>query len=138
MKHISSRFAAAALLVLPFLAAAPAQSAPATAKSSRALPCTNVAHVPVSDGSARAKATVERRGGGCGNATVEIKIWSDISFNPDKQLAHNKQFFSVGSLDAAGNCFTGLVHIRGVYSEMYVNGQKVAESGRAKLPGCAS
>ncbi|MFG3494423.1 hypothetical protein [Streptomyces sp. NPDC047928] len=118
---------------------APAQAGAQKAHgSSRALPCTNTAHLPTSDGTGRAKATVERRGGGCGNATVEVMIWSDIAFNPDKRLAHNKQFFSVGSLDAAGACFTGLVHVRGIYSEMYVNGQKVAESGRAQLPGCVA
>ncbi|MEU5895519.1 MULTISPECIES: hypothetical protein [Streptomyces] len=134
--------AAAALLALSALAAAPAHSAPTGAhpapEPSRALPCTNTAHIPVSDGFGRAKATVERRGGGCGNATVEIRIWSDISWNPDKQLGHNKQFFSVGSLDAAGACYNGFVHVRGIYSEMYVNGQKVAESARAKLPGCVA
>ncbi|WAL94917.1 hypothetical protein [Streptomyces sp. Je 1-369] len=134
--------AAAALLVLPALVAAPAHSAPTDthrpSKAPRSLPCTNTAHIPVSDGPGRAKATVERRGGGCGNATVEIRIWSDISWNPDKQFGHNKQFFSVGSLDAAGECYNGFVHVRGIYSEMYVNGQKVAESARAKLPGCVA
>ncbi|WP_306333986.1 hypothetical protein [Streptomyces sp. KL118A] len=140
IKNSLRGIAAAALLVLPALAAAPAHSAPAGTPSepSRSLPCTNTAHVPVSDGFGRARATVERRGGGCGNATVEIRIWSDVAFNPDKEFGYNKQFFSVGSLDAAGACYNAIVYVRGIYSEMYVNGEKVAESARAQLPGCSS
>ncbi|GGR87114.1 hypothetical protein [Streptomyces aureocirculatus] len=124
----------AALAMLVGLTAAPAvgQAAPS------ALPCENIAHLPSSDGHARAKADVQRRGGGCGNATVEITIWADLSLRPDVRIAHNKQFFSQGFLGAAGACYNGFGHVRGIYTEMHVNGQKVAESGRAPLPGCVA
>ncbi|XMN11054.1 hypothetical protein ACK8N7_36070 [Streptomyces griseobrunneus] len=65
-------------------------------------------------------------------------IWSDVSWSEDVRFGHNKQFFSVGSLDAADACYNGFGHVRGIYGEMYVNGQKVAESGRAQLPGCVA
>ncbi|WP_434587404.1 hypothetical protein [Streptomyces sp. A5-4] len=103
-----------------------------------ALPCTNTAHMPTSDGHARAKATAERRGGGFGNATVEVIVWADLSLRGDERVAQRSQFFSRGSVDAAGQCYNGFGHIRGIYTEMYVNGQKVAESARARMPGCVA
>ncbi|WP_282793593.1 hypothetical protein [Streptomyces sp. CC224B] len=125
---------AAVLMLLVGAAAAPAVERAVPA----ALPCDNIAHLPTSDGHARAKAAVQRVGGGCGNATVEIAVWADLSLRPDERIAYNKQFFSQGFLHAAGACFNGFAHVRGIYTEMYVNGQKVAESGRAQLPGCVA
>ncbi|MGK5544043.1 hypothetical protein ACSNOH_04805 [Streptomyces sp. URMC 127] len=124
----------AALAMVAGLTAGPAVGQAAAS----ALPCENIAHLPTSDGQARAKADVQRRGGGCGNATVEIMIWVDLSLRPDERIAYNKQFFSQGFLSAAGACYNGFAHVRGIYTEMYVNGQKVAESGRAQLPGCVA
>jgi hypothetical protein len=110
---------------------------PAWSDQQIAQECQNFAHPPFFPSPTEVAAEGIRKDGMCGNANVELFIFLDRPYAPDREFAHTAQFQSYGGIATKGPCEAPGQLTAGYYSELRVNGQSVAVSERIKPPGAA-
>ncbi|MFE0173517.1 hypothetical protein ACFWZ2_14460 [Streptomyces sp. NPDC059002] len=131
--------AGSAALLATLVPASAAAAEPTTQDPSASAACVNTAHPPASPAPGIVTASGQRDGAECGNANVELRIFLDIRWQGDPQVADVSRYFATGFVDASGDCSGTGGQGAGWYSELSVNGTVVAESDRVRLaPNCGT
>jgi hypothetical protein len=127
LRKLSSLIVAGCAVLASVVSAGPAWSAQQIAQE-----CQNFAYAPFFPSPTEVAAEGMRKDGMCGNADIELFIFTDLDWYPDPEIAHTAQKGSYGGIGTKGPC--PKPELARLYSELRVNGQKVAESPRVIPP----